>query len=327
MDITDPGTGTFNMIGQDAAFTKLAHQYVTSDSGTDRYNILDAGNIPRPWTTLLVRVVEAPSVSFISGGDLREPVPGRRHRLPDGQQSARWQRAGHCPGARRSRVPGGRTSSGVHETKWGNGTADGVLILDVLKDNAGNVRPYTFTAGATLFAGGPPSGVNVATAGVPAAAARMTSSGRGATGFPPTWGPIGRTAIRTPIPSISIRGGISRSQIFWPPDDKTATAPVNDKYTAVRFGDSVNPAYCTAFFSRDNSAQGGQAGGDIIRMQSPDGVKFYSPQSWSWLSTKPEVGLHAYGLNITSIYFDEFGLQFGPPASAARQSFIMPIQK
>jgi hypothetical protein len=327
VDLTSQGTGTFNMIGQDAAFTKLAHQYVTSSGGADNFNILDGNTIPEPWTTLLVRIVEAPSVSFISGGGgSKSPFRGgdivyqTSNNLPDGTVQAIAQ-------LRVDPVYREAMASSTRDSKWINGNADGVLILDVLKDDGGNVRPYTFTAGATLFAGGPPGGVNLATAGVPAGSADAVFRARN------NWI---STYVGADLPDSSpdsnpfnlFRGGISRSlpQVaFWPPDDKTATAPVNDKYTAIRFADYMNTTYCTSFWSGVNNGQGG----DIIRMQSPDGVKFYSPlTTWNpYVLMRPEVGLNAYGYNITSIYFDQFALQFGPTANSSRQGFLMPIQR
>ncbi|HTZ41442.1 MAG TPA: prepilin-type N-terminal cleavage/methylation domain-containing protein [Syntrophales bacterium] len=339
VDIIYPGTGTFNMIGQDAAFTKLAHQYVTS-SGADSFNILDGNTIPKPWTTLLVRIVEAPSVSFINGGGgSKSPFRGgdiiyqTSNNLPDGTVQAIAQ-------LRVDPVYREAITKSVRDSKWINGNADGVLILDVLKDDGGNVRPYTFTAGATLFVGGPPSGVNLATAGVPASSTDVVFRKR--SNWISTY--VGAdTAANNPDtdPFNLFRGGISRLQVFWPPDDITATMPANDKYTAVRFGSVMNSslqckvdagsglidmqnADCLGvFYSYMNT----DIKPDILRFSSPDGLKFYSPLTTWHYYVRPEVGLDAYGNNITSIYFDQFALQYGPVANSSRQGFVMPIQR
>jgi hypothetical protein len=55
-------------------------------------------------------------------------------------------------------------------------------------------------------------------------------------------------------------------------------------------------------------------------------VLFNSPSSGSSLPvSRAEVGLHAYA--VTSIFYDDFAMQFGPGYGITRQGFLLPIQQ
>jgi prepilin-type N-terminal cleavage/methylation domain-containing protein len=322
VDITAAGTGSTTIIVQDPVFTKLAHQVLTSEN--EYYGLISSwGHYMKFWSTFLARLIEAPSISFIGGGGAagREIFSGdvvyqTLNNQPDGTLTAI---------ARVARSPVYRTSAaGVRN--WPGGQAQGILLLEVLKDSGGNIRPFTFTAGSTIFVGDHPAGTDKGTVGVPGGVTDDPFRERN------NWilSYVADTSGKSPSdinPFNNYRGPVLRRSAIWPPDNVVDTVPSNDSFTLIRFSGYVNPAHCAGFFTKDNSG----SAGDVIRFTSPDpnGNKFYSPRTGTIFPvSRAEVGLHAYGNGGSgAVEYDDFAIQFGPGYQITRRGFLLPIQQ
>ena len=320
VNITGTGSGTMTLIAQDPTFTKLAHQVM--DSGNEYYKIFSSSlHLLHSWVTFMTRVIEAPSVSFVSGGGSsgREILNGETvyqtaDNLPGGTVTAKYKVA---------RNPVYRESS-ASLRNWAGNAAQGVILLERIQgDPASNPSTSPFTAGRKIFVGEHPGGTWAATVGVPGGYTDQAFRARD------NWvmffvGDPTATLPADTDPFNNFRDAIFRSSFLWPPDSVEDTAVNNDRFTLLRFEDYVNTTYVTAFGTKNNLGNGG----DVLRFTSPDGSMFYSPQSGVVFPVnRSEVGLHAYGNDGNSVEYDDFGLQFGPGPGPSRKGFLMPIQQ
>jgi len=317
-DITALGSGTTTVIAQDPTFTKLAHQVMNTGNGY--YNLMGSLSFVQSFVTLMVRVVESPSVSFVGGGG----ASGRK--ILNGETV--YQTSTNLPGGtitaiyRVARNPFYRESS-TSVRNWAGNAAQGVLVLERLQDPASNPSTSPFTAGSKIFVGDHPGGTWAATVGVPVGYTDQPFRTRDNWMLFYVGDPIGKTPPDAD-PFNNFRGPVLRNSVLWPPDNVEDTVVNNDNFTLLRFSDYINTTYCTSFGSENNSG----IGGDVLRFTSPDGSMFYSPQSGVTFPTKrSEVGLHAYGADAHFTEFDDFALQFGPGYGITRSGFLLPLQQ
>jgi prepilin-type N-terminal cleavage/methylation domain-containing protein len=319
-DITAVGSGTTTIIVQDPTFTKLAHQVLNSSNGY--LNLIASLSYVKSFVTLMARVIEAPSVSFVNGGG------ATGHQIMSGDtvyQTSSNDAAGTVTAIYRlARNPYYRDYT-ESIRNWSGNAAQGVMVLEPIQGNPASVPATSpFTSGKKIFAGEPPGGVWAATVGVPGGITDQAFRARN------NWlqfyvgDPTGN-APADADPFNNYRGPVLRNSVLWPPDNAEDTAVNNDNFTLLRFSDYINSSYCTWFGTKNNTMP---EGGDILRFTSPDGSEFYSPQSGVVFPTgRAEVGLHAYGDDGHFTEFDDFGLQFGPGYGITRQGFLLPIQQ
>ncbi|HQL91237.1 MAG TPA: type II secretion system protein [Syntrophales bacterium] len=331
-DITGPGSGTTTLIVQDASFTKLAHQVLTS--GNEYLGLISSLYL-KTFATFAARIIEAPSVSFVSGGGGagREILSGETvyqtlNNLPGGTVTAIY---------RVMRSPVYRAAKSGNRT-WSSGSEQGVLLLERIAGNSlSNPATAPFLLGYKIFVGEHPGGTDAGTVGVPGGASDEVFRRRD------NWlmfyvGDPGGNAPADVNPFNNFRGPVFRNSVLWPPDNPQETVINTDNFTLLRFSDYVNSSlsckvngvdrtgpYClTGFYSKDNTG----SAGDVLRFASPDGTLFYSPQSGTiFPAGRSEVGLHAYGNDAYWTEFDDFALQFGPGYGITRQGFLLPIQQ
>jgi len=328
-DMTNAGSGARTAVNQDAQWTNLAYQTLLGP--------LTSFN----WSTFVVRLIEAPSVSIIGGGGITGSEIRSGHTI---YTTSNDQNDGTLVAiARVSRSPVYRSAESSVRN-WSGGSAQAILILEVLLDSNGNHRPHVFGQGKTLFVGDHPSGLNAGTVNVPAGSTDIVYRERdnwiavyvGGTGQL-TGDADPYNLNRLALPRLS--EGPS-DHVLWPVDDVASTAPSNDYFTIVRFdplaggfinstllcrvdGLDMSGTNClSGFYSKANTG----TAPDILRFSSPDGILFNSPSSGaSFPTSRAEVGLHAYG--SPSVYFDDFALQFGPGYEITKQGFLLPLQQ
>ena len=332
VDITDYGTGTTTIIAQDPTFTKLAHQVLTS--GNEYLGLIASLSYLKSWATFMARVIEAPSVSFVSGGGSagREILSGETvyqtsNNLPGGTVTAVY---------RVMRSPVYRAAKSGNRL-WSSGSEQGVLLLERISGNAlSNPSTAPFTAGSNIFVGEHPGGTDAGTVGVGGVSDVVFRQRDNWLMFS-----VGDPTGKDPAdinPFNNYRGPVLRNSILWPPDNPEETVINTDAFTLLRFSDYLNASlscrvngvaragsYClTGFFTKNNDG----SAGDVLRFASPDGSMFYSTQSGTVFPTgRAEFGLHAYGMDAHFTEFDDFALQFGPGYGITRKGFLMPIQQ
>jgi prepilin-type N-terminal cleavage/methylation domain-containing protein len=313
-DITAPGSGTTTIIVQDPSFIKLAHQVLTS--GNEYYKIINMSVYLKTWATFLTRVIEAPSVSFVSGGGTagREILNGEivyqtSNNLAGGTVNAIYRVA---------RNPIYRTAASA-DRNWAGGVAQGVLLLERIKDNPlSNPTTAPFVAGSKIFVGDHPGGTWAGTVSASEAFRARDNWIMFYVGDPTGSAPADTN------PFNYYRGPILRGSVLWPPDNTEDTVINTDNFTLLRFSDYVNTTYCTSFFAKSNTG----SAGDVLRFTSPDGTLFYSPKSGTvFPAGRAEFGLHAFGNDAMWTEFDDFALQFGPGYGISRKGFLLPIQQ
>jgi hypothetical protein len=220
------------------------------------------------------------------------------------------------------------------EWNWEAGTAAGVLMLEVLKDEGGNIRPYTFTSGKKLYVGDHPSGTWMATAGIPSTVTDESIPMRNRDNWIQVFvgdkdGPDNPNGN----PFDTFRALSPRDQIFWSPDRvgyPGITTPSNDRFSLVLMSDYRNECFARRFPSKQNTET--DTRGDFIRLGKAqyDGSTFYSTPTTgtTFPSSRPEIGLHAYGPadSITNLYYDDFAVRFGP-VGGVRSGFLLPVQR
>jgi prepilin-type N-terminal cleavage/methylation domain-containing protein len=333
IQITGQGSATNTMIAQDPTFTKLAHQVM--NAGNQYYRIYFGPlALLNSWVTFMVRLIEAPSVSFINGTDPSgrgilsgDVVYQTSDNLATGTVTAIYQVA---------RNPVYRSASSTDRI-WTGGTAQGAILLERIAGNAlSDPAASPFTAGSRIFVVDQP-GTLAATVGVPGGYTDESFRVRDNWLLFYVGDPTGNTPADSD-PFNNYRGPVFRNSILWPPDNVEDTAANNDYFTLLRFSDYVNASlncsvnganrtgtYClTSFFTKGNTG----SAGDALRFASPDGTMFYSPQTGSVFPTgRSEVGLHAYGYDGQFTEYDDFALLFGPGYSITRKGFLLPIQQ
>jgi len=341
-DITSEGSGASSMAAQDPQWLLLAYRSLNQfpSSVGDVLEILkpSGGGLYerfRDWMTLKVRVIEAPSLSFVNGGGAGlEIVSGDI--LYQTQDNTAGGAVEAIAMVRNDPVYWNLSVNQPAEWNWEAGTAAGIVLLEPLRDDKGVIRPYQgFIGGKRLFRGQPPSGVWIATVGIPA-----TVSGEGVPFRQrDNWAQVFvGDPNRPPDPGddpLDVKRAQSpRDSVFWAPDRvgyPGITTPSNDRFTLVRMADDNayrNPCYLRRFLSRQNT---GDSRGDFIRIGKVqyDGRPFFSTptEGLEFPTSRPEVGLHAYGPadSITNFYFDDFAVRFGP-VGGVRPGFLMPVQ-
>jgi hypothetical protein len=336
-DIMTAGSGTTNMVAQDPQWTKLVQKALNLFPNVgDVYRILksEGGGLYirfRDWTTLTVRVIEAPSLSFKNGGGAGlEIVSGNT--VYQTQDDTAGGTVTAIAQVRNDPVYWNRYDVLPAEWNWGAGTAAGILILEVLKDEGGNIRPHPFANAKKLFVGEPPAGVWIATIGIPSSVTDESIPMR----YRDNWiqvfvGDPAGPDNPNDNPLDTDRALSPRDQIFWSPDrvgNPGITTPSNDRFSLVRMGDYRDECFARRFLSRQNTGERG----DFIRLGKPqyDGSTFFStPTSGSTFpSSRPEIGVHAYGPadSITNLYYDDFAVRFGP-VGGVRSGFMLPVQR
>jgi hypothetical protein len=305
------------------------------NTGNGYYNLMGTLSFVKSFVTLMARVIEAPSVSFVGGGGAsgREILNGETvyqtsSGLPGGTITAIYRVA---------RNPFYRESS-TSLRNWAGNAAQGVLVLERIQGNsASNPSTSPFTAGSKIFVGDHPGGTWAATVGVPVGYTDQPFRTRDNWILFYVGDPIGNPPADAD-PFDIFRDPVLRNSVRWPPDNVDDTVVGNDYFTLLRFSDYVNSSlnckvngadqtgiYCLkGFYSKGNTG----SAGDALRFASPDGSMFYSPQSGVVFPTKrSEVGLHAYGNDGHFTEFDDFALQFGPGYGITRSGFHLPIQQ
>jgi prepilin-type N-terminal cleavage/methylation domain-containing protein len=341
--ITSTGSGTITAVNQDPAWTNLAYQELTTSNSAYGLYSTATGNLV-PWSTFLVRIIEAPSVSVLStaGSTGREIISGDTVYTTSDNSSNGTVTAI----ALVRRNPVYRSSSSTVRN-WPGKTAEAVLILEPVKDTNGDTRSHVFGQGKTLFAGVEGAGVNAGVVGLPSGSTDIVYRDRDQWIAVYVADPTGPASSRIPdtdpfnIYNTSthqyLRGRILRTSVRWPVDDVEYTNAANDFFTVVRFASYVNSTLpscrvnglelggtnCLGGFYSGNNLVANYP--DILRFSSPDGVVFNSPAGTTFPTARPEVGLHNLGGNIPS--FDDFAIQFGPGYGITRQGFHLPIQQ
>jgi hypothetical protein len=343
-DMTNAGSGARTATNQDALWTNLAYQTLTPNPPTTGNSYLGLSDsttsmqFVKNWSTGLVRLIEAPSVSIMSGGGTS------RTEIRSGDTiyttSDNSQAGTLVASARVRRNPVYRSaSSSVRD--WTGGNAQAVLILEVLNPSGNSPLPHVFGQGKTLFVGEHPSGRNGGVVDIPGGSVDIVYRSRDNWIAVYVGDPDGSSPLDSD-PFNLFRGPVSRASVRWPVDDVEDTNGGNDYFTIVRFGNYVNAnsallckvsdgsglrnfggTNClSGFYSKSNAG----TAPDILRFSSPDGVVFNSPSSGASLpASRAEVGLHAYA--APSIFYDDFAIQFGYGYGIARQGFLLPLQQ
>ncbi|MRR37521.1 hypothetical protein EG829_23275 [bacterium] len=300
-----------------------------------------------PWSTFLVRLIEAPSVSVLSipSSTGREIASGDTVYTTNDNSSSGTVTA--IAIVRRNPV---YRSSSSTVRNWSGKTAEAVLILESVKAS-GITRPHVFGQGKTLFVGNEGAGVIAGVVGIPSGSTDIVYRDRDQWVAVYVADPTGPASSRMPdADPFNIfnssngqyeRGRILRTSVRWPVDDVEYTSAANDFFTVVRFGSFVNSTLPSckvssgsglmdlggtnclgSFYSGNNSLANYP---DILRFSSPNGVVFNSPMGSTFPTAQSEVGLHSLGGDVPS--FDDFALQFGPGYGITRQGFMLPIQQ
>jgi hypothetical protein len=336
-DMKTAGSGTSNIVAQDPLWTELLRKNLNASPYIgDVYRILKAEGSQyihfRDWTTLMVRIIEAPSVSFINGGGAGlEIVSGSV--VYQTQEDTAGGTVTAIARVRNDPVYWNRFDQQPTEWNWEAGTAAGVLMLEV-RTVGGTIQPYTFASGKKIFVGNPPSGTWVATAGIPSTVTDEGVTMRNRDNWIQVFvGDKDGPANPNDNPLDINRGLSPRDQIFWAPDRvgyPGMTTTSNDRFSLVRMSDYRNACFARRFLSKANKEAGTM--GDFIRLgtlQYDESTFFSTPASGSVFSpSRPEVGLHSYGPadSMTNFYFDDFAVRFGP-VSGESAGFLMPVQR
>jgi len=334
-DITTAGGSGTSMVAQDPMWTKIAQQSLNF-MASDVYRVLISSgsfvtNHFRDWTTLKVRVIEAPSLSFKNGGGAGLEIVSGNIVYQTQENTFNGANLTAIAQVRNDPIYWNTYSLQPAERDWEAGTAAGVLILELLKDG-GTIRPYAFTDGRKLFAGEYPYGTEIATAGIPSSVTTESIAFRERDNWVQVFvgdqdGPDNPDSD----PLDTARALSPRDQIYWSPDRigyPGITTPSNDRFSLVTLGDYRNVCFARRFTSKQNT----WLIGDFIRLGKAqyDGSTFFStPTSGTtFSSSRPEIGLHAYGPtdSIINLYYDDFAVRFGP-VGGVRSGFLMPVQR
>jgi len=106
-----------------------------------------------------------------------------------------------------------------------------------------------------------------------------------------------------------------RNEVHWPPDEIQDWSAPTDFFTLVQW-DEINSAVPTvSIVPSENESNA------IIR--SDESVLF-TPDSGILSYTRPELGLHTFGIGSTNVYFDDFGILVEIASGAG---FLTPIQE
>ncbi len=324
IQISDAGSGTHTILAQKPIWTQLASKETREGwvSGSYQRDYLHLSpktssidDRMRKWITVLVRVKEAPSITFTNGGG----AGSYRIKVGDIVYQGTW--ASPTAIAKVSREP---VFTYAGSNKIWNGTAQGALILDVIPG-----RSYTFSAG-NLYVESAGDSTPIATV----SAFRPKDNWVQVFVADPddqTQSPFLKSPNTTPWDPNGVnwecnRKPVTRGSIYWPPDDvlsggNTTINASNDYFTLVRMYIS-DSSTVTGFYAETNNATSQP---DILRIRETS-APFITPDSGTFPTDRPEVGLHAYGPVISSTYFDNFAIRFGESVTPATPGFLQPIQ-
>jgi len=347
LQIQDGGAGTHTIIKQEPSWVWYAGAMATArgpqspSSTNDQYHVVNTSTFAiRKWVNMMLRTKEAPSIQFINGGGY-----GVQTRIKSGDEV--YQTSDCTPSG--PLVAVARVAWDPvylsYSTKTWDGTAQGALVLDVLKDASGNVRPYTFdnaVCSGKFFVGKWPNGVQLANLRtvdnneyrskdiwvrlfVADPNDQSVSPSLSSADTDP-WDPKAANTIN--------RKALPRDTVVWPAEDilsngvSQITADT-DYWTLVKWQYMTpNSTICSGFISDTNTVSGlGESDQyyDTLRL----GNYNKTPNSGSFPSVTafPVVGLHAYGVNSTNVYFDDFAVRLPGYRSSATQGFTQSFQQ
>ena len=349
LQLTDGGTGTHTIIKQEPSWVWYAGAMATArgpqtpTSTDDQYHVVNTTtHAIRKWVNMVVRTKEAPSIQFINGGGYGG-IHTRIKSNDEVYQTSDCTAGG--PVAAVARVAWDPVYLGQSTKDWNAGTAAGALVLDVLKDSSGYVRPYTFDnaiCSGKFFVGKWPGGVQLA---------NLRTADNNEYRSKDIWfrlfvadpddqaiSPILSASDTDPwdpkVANTINRKALSRGTVLWPADDilsngQTQITAANDYWTLVKW-QYMTPNYtiCTGFISDTNTVTGlgeNDQYYDTLRL----GYVNESPSSGSFPSATafPIVGLHAYGQYTTNAYFDDFAVRLPGYRSSAAQGFSQSFQQ
>ncbi|MEI7636486.1 MAG: type II secretion system protein [Syntrophus sp. (in: bacteria)] len=283
----------------------LAYKTLSSVDGVIESN----NNRLVDWSTLLVRVIEADSLSFDQGG------PGTTGELLYGDTIT-----GATSGAT-AKVNGTPIlTSGA----W-TGTAAGLLTVTNVSKTGGVIQ---FQSGENLTTS---TGVN----GAPVVRARYTGTSRQKDNYIRVYYgsqlaiPTGTTGNAYPLGNIRLANTrlAAGGAVPWPVDNvagpvvvpvnPTLWAANNDYFTLVQWNTTSGQNQLNAGNGEAILGTGSELNA-IVRLNA-----LHSPSSGTF--TQPEVGLDTWGNSSTSVYYDDFGIQTASPAQT--QGFLPAIQQ
>jgi len=261
------------------------------DGGSNRwlaYKNLSDGDLP-DWSNLQVRIIEAYPLSFNSGG----PSP-----LLYGDMITIMRGTTKIGTARVNGTPVQNSGS------WGSNNAAGVLTLSNINLEDGmHIHSNDFLQ---------VNGEN---------RARATASlGSKKNYIRAYYGTVSGQGVPNSVPTDNNRHGDPRvtldgQSVHWPVDDISAWAAGNDYFTLVQWdGHNAGVSYVPA--------TGYQA--DVVIVE--DNATFITPDSgaYNWVG----IGLNTHGDNASSVYFDDFAIQWeGIFGGGSGTGFLPPIQQ
>ncbi len=261
------------------------------DGGSNKwlaYKNLSAGNLP-DWSDLQVRIIEAYPLSFSSGG----PFP-----LLYGNMITVMRGTTKIGTARVNGTPVQNSGS------WGSSNAAGILTLSNINLEDGmHIQNNDF-----LQVNGENRARAAASLGSKKNYIRVyygTVSGQGASNSIPT------DNNRHGDPRVTLAG----QSVHWPVDDISAWAADNDYFTLVQWdGHNAGVSYVPATEYQTDAV--------IVE----DNATFITPDSgsYNWVG----IGLNTHGDNASSVYFDDFAIQWeGIFGGGHGTGFLPPIQQ
>jgi prepilin-type N-terminal cleavage/methylation domain-containing protein len=295
-----PATGTGN-------FKILAYRTITSADG------LTTGSgtslVLKPWSTLLVRLMEGYALPFSSG---RNDTGSPAHHIKYGDTIK------NAAGTKSARIIG---TPVVSSGTWASGNAAGTLILSNLTGGA-------FSAGETLYLQGGVAGYSYALAGTQAAAKANFIMVYYSDNKTPA---AGNTAQ-----ADNTRIGNPRDSFNWPPDDWTDRTAANDYFSLV--GSNTTAIQWT---SLDTSADGYGHSASFVAANSATElyravIRTDALVSPAWTSSSVAADFNSPGDAIALVtsssapntanttYYDDFGIQLDLKAGTG---FLPPIQQ
>jgi hypothetical protein len=332
VDSSDPVTPTLNP----PFWQTIARKY-TRDPTTYTNDYLhlsprtsSSDDRTRKWITVLARVKEAPSITFTNGVS----------RISVGDIVYQGPAASPTAIARVSREPVYQYPTTF---KTWNGTAKGALILDVIKNADGTIKPYTFAAGNLYVVR---TGTQLATVVADPSSAKanwvqaFVADPDDQTQTPVLW--AANTIAWDPkfeatVDYKTYRKAVPRGSLYWPPgdvtlDNVTQVTTDNDYFTLVKW--TVTEAYPTSgtkytvgFWSETNITASRP---DMLRIQEVAStavpLPLLTPNSGTFPTDRPEVGLDAYGhQTMGKVYFDDFAVRMQTTQQPPR-SFVQSFQ-
>lgn len=252
---------------------RIVFRFSSSNSSHTNWlvnNIKIEADWPIENSTLLVRVIEAATLEFNSGG-------------PDPIEAGDWVR-GQTSGARGQVIQSPILSS----DNWSGSGAQGILLLNrvtgLFQSTPETLRVIGKASTATSTGFNPDSDKQVNF--IRAYYARASTSDEA------------ELANDNPLDAIKLGSDGLESNLPWPPDQIEEWVPETDYFRLIEW-DRVNPGISTSIDSIPDDES-----------NKPNAITNFHPDLQSpELFIQPELGLHSMGDDATNIYFDDFGLQ------------------